>query len=48
MYGYHMDQRQNPEEEIYSLNFEAVQGMFIQQWEIAIFAKEENQNNLRF
>ena len=35
MYGYHMDQ--NPEDGIYSLNFEAGHRTFVKQWEMAQF-----------
>ena len=37
MYGYHVDQ--NPENGIYSLNFEAGQRTFVKQWEMAQFTK---------
>ena len=37
MYGYHMDQ--NPEDGIYSLNFEARHRTFVKQWEMAQFTK---------
>ena len=33
MYGYHMDQ--NPEEGIYSFNFEAGHRTYVKQWEMA-------------
>ena len=33
MYGYHMDE--NPEDGIYSLNFEAVHRTFVKQWTMA-------------
>ena len=35
MYGYHMDQ--NPEDGIYSLNFEAGHRTFVKQWEMSQF-----------
>ena len=35
MYGYHMDQ--NPEDGIYSLNFEAGHRTLVKQWEMAQF-----------
>ena len=35
MYSYHMDQ--NPEDEIYSLDFVAGHRTFVKQWEIAQF-----------
>ena len=35
MYGYHM--YQNPEDGIYSLNFEAGHRTFVKQWEMAQF-----------
>ena len=40
MYGCHMDQ--NPEDGIYSLNFEAGHRTFVKQWEMAQFTIEKS------
>ena len=45
MYGYHMDQ--NPEEGIYSLNFEAGHRVFVNQWETAYFTNVQTSLNLK-
>ena len=44
MYSYHMDQ--NPEEGIYSLNFKAGHGGFVNQWEMAYFTMGKKVNFL--
>ena len=46
MYGYHMDQ--NPEDGMYSLNFEAGHRTFVKQWEMSQFTIGKSVNFLKY